>query len=50
LFVSALSREPSPDELQSLLSIVDEYGEDRSTALQDAAWSILTSTEFTFNH
>jgi hypothetical protein len=50
LFVSAVSREPSKEELQSLLSIVNEYGEDRSTALQDAAWSILTSTEFTFNH
>ena len=25
-------------------------GDDRSTAIQDVAWSILTSTEFTFNH
>jgi hypothetical protein len=50
LFVAALTREPSESELQNLLKIRSEYGEDRVTALQDIAWSILTSTEFTFNH
>ncbi len=50
LFVAALSRPPTDDELKNLLSVVAEYGEDRATALQDVAWSILTSTEFTFNH
>ena len=51
LFVRALSREPKREELQSLLSILEEYGEsDRLTGLQDVAWSILTSTEFVFNH
>lgn len=50
LFVRSLSREPSEAELQSLLSIASEYGEDRRTAIQDVAWSILTSTEFVFNH
>ena len=50
LFVAALVREPSDEELTSLMSVVEEYGEDRKTALQDAAWSILASTEFTFNH
>lgn len=50
LFEAALSREPNEDELEQLLLILSEYGEDRSTGLQDVAWSILTSTEFTFNH
>lgn len=50
LFVTALSREPNDEELKRLLSILSEYGEDRATGLQDVAWSVLTSTEFTFNH
>jgi hypothetical protein len=50
LFQAALSREASESELSQLLEIRSEYGEDRATALQDIAWSILTSTEFTFNH
>jgi len=50
LFVAALSREASESELKQLLEIRSEYGEERATALQDIAWSILTSTEFTFNH
>ncbi len=50
LFIAALSREPSDAELKKLLSVVAEYGDDRSTALQDVGWSVLTSTEFTFNH
>jgi hypothetical protein len=50
LFVKALMREPTDAELKTLMSVVSEYGDDRSTALQDAAWSVLTSTEFTFNH
>ncbi|WP_442505939.1 DUF1549 domain-containing protein [Novipirellula sp. SH528] len=50
LFVAALSRTPSLDERERLLKVVGEYGDDLSTAMQDVAWSVLTSTEFTFNH
>ena len=50
LFVAALARQPGDGELKNMLSIVAEYGDDRKTALQDVAWSVLTSTEFTFNH
>ncbi|MAI72778.1 MAG: S-layer protein [Rhodopirellula sp.] len=50
LFVAALSREATESELGKLLEIRGEYGDDRATALQDIAWSILTSAEFTFNH
>ena len=49
LFSAALCRTPTVSELKTLVSIVAEY-EDRATALQDVAWSILTSAEFTFNH
>ena len=50
LFTAALCREPTDGELKKLLVVVNEYGDDRATALQDVAWSILTSGEFTFNH
>ncbi|MCO8120725.1 DUF1553 domain-containing protein [Stieleria sp. TO1_6] len=51
LFLLALSRLPQSGERQKLLSVLGEYGpQDRMTGLQDAAWSVLTSTEFTFNH
>ncbi|MCG8648778.1 MAG: DUF1553 domain-containing protein, partial [Pirellulales bacterium] len=48
LFLAALSRRPNPAESKRLLAILAEYGEDRQTGLQDVAWSVLTSTEFTF--
>lgn len=50
LFITALSRTPTQEELDSILNVVEEYQDDRSTALQDAAWGILTSPEFTFHH
>lgn len=51
LFIRALAREPQSSELKKLLEVLAEYGEeDRKTGLQDVAWSVLTSTEFTFNH
>ncbi|NNE01378.1 MAG: DUF1553 domain-containing protein [Pirellulaceae bacterium] len=50
IFVAALAREPTDAELKKFLTITAEYGDDRATALQDVAWSVLTSTEFAFNH
>ncbi len=50
LFVAALARQPSDDELKHLLIIVAEYDQDQATALSDVAWSLLTNTEFIFNH
>ncbi len=50
IFIAALARQPTDSELKNLVTIVSEYGDDRATALQDVAWSVLTSTEFTFNH
>ncbi|MEM9587684.1 MAG: DUF1549 and DUF1553 domain-containing protein, partial [Planctomycetota bacterium] len=58
LFDRALCRAPQPSEMTRLLEVVSEYQSEatgdgpaaRLTALQDVAWSVLTSTEFTFNH
>ncbi len=50
LFNAALTRDPADAERSRLMEIVEEYGDDRRTAWQDVAWSLLTSTEFTFNH
>ncbi|WP_182869460.1 DUF1549 and DUF1553 domain-containing protein [Stieleria mannarensis] len=51
LFLRGLAREPQAEEMKTLLGVLGEYGDDdRMTGLQDVAWSVLTSTEFTFNH
>ncbi|MGV3483055.1 MAG: DUF1549 and DUF1553 domain-containing protein, partial [Planctomycetaceae bacterium] len=50
LFLAALSRRPSTEEKASILPVMNEYGEDRRVAIEDAYWSLLASTEFTFNH
>ncbi|MEM6689511.1 MAG: hypothetical protein AAF664_08800, partial [Planctomycetota bacterium] len=50
LFLRALSRPPTDTQLQTILETMKEYGNDRRQALEDVAWSLLTSTEFTFNH
>jgi hypothetical protein len=50
LFVTALSRQPTSQERDRILSVMKEYGDDRRTAIEDAYWSVLASTEFTFNH
>ena len=50
LFLVALSRRPSDSEAKNLLSVIAEYGDDRRQAIEDAFWSVLTSTEFAFNH
>jgi hypothetical protein len=50
LFDRALCRKPTDHEMQSLLKVMSEYEDDRQTAIRDVTWSVLTSTEFTFNH
>ncbi|PHQ32365.1 S-layer protein [Rhodopirellula bahusiensis] len=50
LFQRALSREPTAAERESLVSVMDEYADDKATAMRDVAWSVLTSVEFTYNH
>ena len=53
LFTRALNREPSDDERQRLVNLIEGAGEDadaRAVAYRDAAWGVLTSVEFVFNH
>ncbi len=50
LFLTALSRKPTEEEKSKLLTVMEEYGDERRTAIEDAFWSVLASAEFTFNH
>ena len=50
LFRRGLAREPTDQELGELTAVAAEYGDDQATAFRDIGWSVLTSTEFTFNH
>lgn len=49
LYHRCLSRAPRPDEMQTLLKMVDA-APDKKQALEDVFWAILNSREFMFNH
>lgn len=50
-FLAALSRLPQESELKQILPVLAETPEaDRRQALEDLAWSVLTSREFLFQH
>jgi hypothetical protein len=49
LYLSALSRPPRAKERAALLEAINAPG-DRRQALEDVAWSVLSSKEFLFNH
>lgn len=52
LFLTAFSRNPTPDELEKFSSYVDRGGPsgDKKKALADVFWVLLNSPEFLFNH
>ena len=52
LFLTALARNPTPDELEKFASYIDRGGatDDRKQALADVFWVLLNSPEFLFNH
>ena len=53
VYLSALSRHPSPDEMKNLRAALKESdgGKDsRRQVIEDIVWSVLTSREFLFNH
>jgi hypothetical protein len=52
LFLTALCRQPSAEELEKLSSYVDRggVGNDKKRALADLFWVLLNSPEFMFNH
>lgn len=51
LFLSVLIRLPDEEEKLQVTAYLDQTnGEDRTGALQELAWALMTSTEFRFNH
>jgi len=49
LYVRCLSRQPTPEESERLLAIVNQSPTPQQ-GLEDAFWAILNSREFLFNH
>jgi hypothetical protein len=52
LFLVALSRQPTPAELDRMTKYIDSGGatNDRNQALADVMWALLNSAEFAINH
>lgn len=49
LYVSTFTRPPSADEINEITSYLEQRKDDRSAAIQEMAWALLTSVEFRFN-
>jgi hypothetical protein len=49
LYVSTFTRQPTTDEVAEITSYLEQRKEDRSAAIQEIAWALLTSIEFRFN-
>ena len=49
IYVRCLTREPTDQELKSVLEKLESYNESRD-GLEDLFWAILNSNEFVFNH
>lgn len=49
LYIRALSRPPRPEEMERLLSTIDQ-AKDKKQVLEDLFWALLNSREFMFNH
>ncbi|MCA8989601.1 MAG: DUF1553 domain-containing protein, partial [Planctomycetaceae bacterium] len=49
LYIKALSRKPTREELTGLLQLVGEQSQ-VTTPYEDIFWGLMNSTEFTFNH
>ena len=50
LYLSVLTRQPTPAERQEVVDYLGRRGADRAAAQQDLAWALMTSAEFRFNH
>lgn len=49
LYVSTFTRPPSADEISEVTNYLEQRKDDRSAAIQEMAWALLTSVEFRFN-
>jgi hypothetical protein len=50
LYLVALSREPSKDELAALLAHIEKKKDSLPSAYEDIVWAVLNTKEFLFNH
>jgi hypothetical protein len=50
LYLSVLTRRPTAAEIADVTNYLKPRDKDRSAALQELAWGLLTSAEFRFNH
>jgi hypothetical protein len=49
LYLTALSRKPTPEELATLTGYINKKGNDQ-TAYEDIIWALINTKEFLFNH
>jgi len=50
LYMSALARRPTKDELELAQVFLNLHEQDSTAALSDVWWLVLNSSEFIFNH
>jgi hypothetical protein len=50
LYLSTLSRYPTPKEQALMLGVFAESGTDRQEAVEDVLWALLNTREFVYNH
>ena len=50
LYLSCLTRLPTPEEVQEISAYMADRGETRVVACQELIWAVITSAEFRFNH
>ena len=50
LYLTVLSRLPTPEESADVLRVLAEQGGNKPAAAQELVWGLLTSAEFRFNH
>lgn len=50
LYLSCLTRQPTPEEVQEIAAYMADRGETRVLAYQELIWALITSAEFRFNH
>jgi hypothetical protein len=49
LYLAALGRKPSVEELKSVVEIVGDYAT-KQEAFEDILWALMNTAEFSFNH
>lgn len=50
LYLSVLTRRPTDAELKAVTAYLKDRTKDRTAAIQELAWALMSSSEFRFNH